>query len=411
LAQELDHLVLEEELGRRLIANAMPGPAPIPATPGHEGVNVRRRCRLLGGVLFGFCRLNGAMVPLRLEPVTSAPLAKRPQLPALPLPYLQKEITFPSRADGVTLAGTFTIPRGSGPFPAVVLLSDSGPQDRDESISGHKPFLILADHLTRRGIAVVRFDDRGVGKSTEGPSPERVTTRDFALDAAGAVGWLAARKEVVPKSIGLIGHGEGGTVALLTVPGSPQVAFVVTLAGPALPGSLVLELQNERVARVAGASEAEVATARTFNHEAYGIVLGEPDDEAALARLEPLLERAGLPEERRKTAARRLVSPWFRFFLAHDPAEDLVRLRVPMLALYGEKDVQVVAAPHAAAAARSLDAAAHVDHTITVMPGLNHLFQECKTGDVSEYGAIEQTMALEALEAVGAWIERHAAVK
>jgi len=358
-----------------------------------------------GDELVGTWRQRGTDFPLRLKAVARTTPVRRPQRPVPPFPYKSEDVTFPSQAQGVTLAGTFTSPQDKGPFPAVVLISGSGPSDRDETLFDHKPFLVLADHLTRRGIAVLRFDKRGVGGSSAG-SPG-VTTRDFASDALGAVAWLAARHDVARQHVGLIGHSEGGLVALLAANSSTDVAFVVMMAGPGLPGDRLLELQTEAISRTSGVPEAQIAALQAINRQAYAIAKAPGEDAPAL--LKPLFEAAGLPPEAQVAQRQLLLSPWFHFFVTHDPAEDLTRLRVPLLALVGDKDVQVVAQPHIAAIRQALDAAGHKDHTLTVLPGLNHLFQECRTGGVAEYASIEQTMAPTALDLNSSWIVAHAA--
>jgi len=356
-----------------------------------------------GDELGGTWRQGGGMFPLKLKAVAAPTPVRRPQLPVPPFPYLSEDVTFASRAQGITLAGTFTCPKAKDRVPAVVLISGSGPQDRDETLFGHKPFLVLADHLSRHGIAVLRFDDRGVGGSSHGP--DDITTRDFAEDALGAVAWLAARPEVDRRRIGIIGHSEGGQVALFGASASSDVAFVVMLAGSGLPGERLLDLQTAAISRAAGVPEAQIAALQAINRQAYAIAK-EPGTDAA-ARLTPLFDAAGMPHEAQAAQVQVLLSPWFRFFVSHDPAEDLAQLRVPLLALAGDKDVQVVAAPHIEAMRKALDAAGHRDHTLTILPGLNHLFQECRTGGLDEYGAIEQTMAPVVLETIASWIPAH----
>jgi len=360
-----------------------------------------------GDELVGTWKQGGISLELRLEAVEAASAPRRPQQPQPPYPYITEDVSFPSQASGVTLAGTFTCPTGPGPFPGVALLSGSGPSDRDETVFGHKPFLVLADHLSRNGIAVLRFDDRGVGGSSGGTAAD--TTNDVATDALGAVAWLSSNPKVNARGVGLIGHSEGGLAALLAADGSRDVSFVVLLAGPGLPGDHLLELQIAAVAAAGGMGKEQVAALVSLNRQAYEIVNQEPDDEAAAARLHPLFEEAGLSPEARGQQIKVLVSPWFRYFLTHDPSEDLARLKIPLLALFGAKDTQIVAAPHRDAMKAALDGAGHEDHTLTVLPGLNHLFQECETGAVGEYGAIEQTIAPQVLGAVTEWIRDHVA--
>jgi uncharacterized protein len=350
----------------------------------------------------GTWQQGGGSLPLTFKAVTVEEKLRRPQEPQPPLPYDAKEVTFPSLAPGVTLAGTLTLPRGAAKAPAVALITGSGPEDRDETVFGHKPFLVLADHLTRRGIAVLRFDDRGVGGSS--PGAPGATTRDFSADALGAAAFLKSRPEVDATRIGLLGHSEGAAIAVMAAAGSPDVAFVAMLAGAGLTGERVLELQTEAVARTSGASEAQIASVLSVNRTVYAIVREDTNDASAGAKIRKALEGQGLPEAAVEAQLKTVLSPWFRFFLTYDPATDIAKLRVPVLALTGDKDVQVVAKPNLDAIRSALERAGHKEHTVVALPGLNHLLQECKTGAIAEYSAIEQTMAPKALEMVGDWI-------
>src|SRR5258708_9555429 len=245
----------------------------------------------------------------------------RPQNPVKPYPYKEEEITFPNGKAKISLAGTLTLPRRPGPFPAVILLSGSGPHDRDESLVGHRPFLVLADHLTRKGIAVLRFDKRGNGKSTGDYAS--ATTEDFAGDAEAAFAYLKGRKEIDEKKIGLIGHSEGGIIAPMVATRSPTVALIVLLAGPGLKGEDVLLLQSELILRTAGVHDGEVARTLAFNKQTYALVRQEKDPAALEAQLNDLVEStstgASLSPPAVQAQVRLLVSPCFRFFLAHAP--------------------------------------------------------------------------------------------
>ncbi|MEZ4422486.1 MAG: alpha/beta hydrolase [Gemmatimonadota bacterium] len=358
---------------------------------------------------------GAASLPLTLERATG-PVARepRPQEPVGALPYEVSDVSFAGGAADVTLAGTLTLPPGSGPFPAVVLISGSGPQDRDETLLGHKPFLVLADHFTRAGIAVLRYDDRGVAGSTG--TFAAATSEDFTEDAAAAVRFLAARPEIDPARIGLVGHSEGGLVAPLVETRHGGVAFLVLMAGPGLPGHEILELQTGLILEANGASAEQVAAAVARTRELDRMILEAGDDRGLetrlVARIEAMAqamgrrERAaqGLTPEAIRAQARELAGPWFRFFLAYDPVPTLRAVDVPVLAVNGAKDLQVPSRANLDAIAEALLAGGNADVTTRVLPGLNHLFQTAGTGSPAEYTQIEETVAPAALELMTGWI-------
>ena len=335
----------------------------------------------------------------------------RPQNPVKPYPYKEEEIAFANGKAGISLAGTLTLPRAPGPFPAAVLLSDSGPHDRDESIVGHRPFLVLADHLTRKGIAVLRFDKRGIGKSTGDYA--NATTEDFAGDAEAALVYLKTRKEVDPKKTGLIGHGEGGVIAPLVAAHSNDVAWIVLLAGPGLNGEDTLLLQSELILKTAGVDDEQIAKTREFNKQTYALVRQEKDTATLQAKLSDLVENSGmsasLPPAALQSQVRLMVSPWFRFSLDYDPVPTLQKTVCPVLALNGEKDLQVAPKENLAKIQKALQDGGNKDFQTAELPGLNHLFQHSPTGSPTEYGSILETMAPEALNAASDWVLKHTA--
>ena len=335
----------------------------------------------------------------------------RPQNPVKPYPYKEEEITFPNGKAKISLAGTLTVPRGPGPFPAAILLSGSGPHDRDESLVGHRPFLVLADHLTRKGIAVLRFDKRGIGKST-GDYPN-ATTEDFAGDAEAALACLKTRKEVDQRKIGLIGHSEGGMIAPLVATRSSEVAWVVLLAGPGLKGEDTLLLQSELILKTAGVNDGQIASTREFNKQTYALVRQERDPATLEAKLRELVQSsstsASLAPAALQSQIRLMVSPWFRFFLDYDPLPALQKTTCPVLALNGEKDLQVPPKENLTKIQKAFEDGGNKDFQTAELPGLNHLFQHCPTGSPTEYGGIEETMAPEALNAVSDWVLKHSA--
>jgi uncharacterized protein len=378
------------------------------------------------GRIAGEFTQGGRPLPLVLERTDDpGSLLPRPQHPEPPFPYEVEEVRFENPAAGIRLAGTLTLPAGEGPWPAVVLVTGSGPQDRDETILGHKPFLVIADHLTRAGIAVLRYDDRGVAES-EGEF-ESGTTFDFAGDAAAAVAFLREHAGVDRDRVGIVGHSEGGLIAPLVATGrtgsivpAEGVAFVVLLASPGEDGGAVLLQQAEAISRAMGMPDAGVDQLLGFQRNMQAILRDEEDAEVRRAALETLLENVleemgpdarveqGIPagQEEAWVAAQlsMMGSPWFRTFLLHDPRPSLEQLQVPVLGLFGELDLQVLPEPNRAAMAEALDRAPTDDVTLLVLPGLNHLFQTAETGAPSEYASIEETFAPSALDAIRDWI-------
>jgi uncharacterized protein len=334
---------------------------------------------------------------------------RRPQAPSRPYPYREEEITFPNNKAKISLAATLTIPPGPGPFPAAVLISGSGPHDRDETIAGHLPFLILADHLTRKGIAILRFDKRGIGKSTGDFAS--ATMEDFSSDAEAAVAYLHTRKEIDPKHIGLIGHSEGGIIAPMVATHANDVAWIVLLAAPGLKGEDLLLLQSERILRNAGVNDGEISRSLAFNKQSYALIRQEKDATALESRLNDLIQStsmgASLPPAALEAQVRLLVSPWFRNYIDYDPLPALEKTACPVLALNGEKDLQVPSTENLSKIQQALEDGGNKDFLTTELPGLNHLFQHCPSGSPTEYGGIEETIAPEALNAVSDWVLKH----
>jgi uncharacterized protein len=332
----------------------------------------------------------------------------RPQEPKKPYPYDEEEVGYENKRDGVKLAGTLTFPRGKGPFPAVLLITGSGPQDRNESILGHKPFLVLADYLTRQGIAVLRVDDRGVGGST-GSAPNS-TTENFAADVTAGIEFLKTRKEIDPKQIGLIGHSEGGLVAPMVAAQNGDVAFIVLMAGAGLTGEEILYLQGAMIMKANGAGAGQLARLRATQESMFKILKEEKDPAAAEKRLREEMSKNLTEEEKKKSEQTIAVhiklanTPWFRYFLTLDPRPALRKVKCPVLALNGENDLQVSANENLREIEAALKAGGNNDVSIARLPKLNHLFQTCETGSPNEYIKIEETIAPVALRTVGDWI-------
>lgn len=365
-------------------------------------------------VITGTWSQGGMSFPLNLKRSDGGHVMRRPQEPQPPWPYLVEEVTIRNEAAGIELAGTLTRPAGHGPFPAALLISGSGAQDRDETIFGHRPFLVLADHLTRRGLVVLRLDDRGVGKSRG--SLAEATTADFVGDALAAAGYLKSLSCVHPRQIGLIGHSEGATVAPMAAVRSRDVAWIVMMAGMGMTGERIIARQSELIARADGADAAAISRNRLLQEQIVAVLKAEKDDSLAAVRLRPIFSAslAELSAEERKALGegdqyinaqvRQLTSPWFRYFLACDPIPVLRRVKCPVLAINGELDLQVPAHENLQAIERALQAGGNERCRIHLYPGLNHLFQTAQSGSPREYGQIEETMAPQVLQDIGDWI-------
>ena len=328
----------------------------------------------------------------------------RPQNPVKPYPYREEEVSYKNPAANIQLAGTMTIPSGKGPFPAALLMQGSGPHDRDETVFGHKPFLVLADYLTRKGIVVLRADKRGIGKS--GGDYARVVIQDFASDADAGVVYLKTRPEVDPHKIGLIGHSEGGVEAPMAAAHNSDVAFVVLMAGMGVPGDQLLPEQLRRIEQASGTSRDVIEQDVALQRELLAAVERDKDD--AVLQKELREKFSGKLSNQQMDAQFKLVSsPWFRSLLAYDPAATLAQLTCPVLALNGEKDLQVPPQQNLPPIRTALAAGVNKHYEVDELSGLNHLFQTAKTGAVSEYGEIEETMSPLAMEKVASWILKH----
>lgn len=370
---------------------------------------------LVNEAIVGTFSQGGMEIPLKLtrEP-SEKPLVNRPQEPKEPYPYYTEEVSFKNEDADITLAGTLTLPKKEGKFPAVVLITGSGPQDRNEELVGHKPFLVLADHLTRNGIAVLRYDDRGFGQSTGDFAS--ATSVDFATDVSSAINYLKTRKEIDPAKIGLVGHSEGGLIAPMVASESKDVNFIVLLAGPGLQGDEILLLQQELIARASGTSEENIRLTKELNTEVFNMVLESENLDTLKKDLTDYLTKAMNNEYKQlvpvgmnidnfiTTQVNAIVTPWMVFFMKHNPAPVLEKVSCSVLALNGEKDLQVPPKENLDAIKEALQKGGNQDFTVAELPKMNHLFQESETGAPSEYAAIEQTFAPEALKTISDWI-------
>lgn len=341
----------------------------------------------------------------------------RPQTPEEPYPYEAREVTFENATEGVTLAGTLTIPERESEekFAAAVLLSGSGPQDRDESLAGHKPFLVIADHLTRHGIAVLRYDDRGVGGST-GNTMES-TIEGFARDALAAIEFLKEQDEIDGSRIGLIGHSEGGAVAPIAASKSPDdVAFVVLLAGMGAPGEVVLKSQLREILTRSGVPEARVEAQLEAQAALLQLLVDDASADQIRLTVEEMVRAGSPPGMPPEVVAAQIdgqmntvTSPWFKHLMSFDPRPWLRKVSCPVLALNGSLDLQVLTEVNLTAIESALREGGNTNVTAQELEGLNHLFQTAETGLINEYATIDETFSPRALEIMTNWIHQPAA--
>ncbi|MEM8734289.1 MAG: alpha/beta fold hydrolase [Planctomycetota bacterium] len=340
----------------------------------------------------------------------------RPQTPQAPFPYSIEEVQVSNSEAKVTLAGTLTIPKAAkGKVPAVVLVSGSGPQDRDESIAGHKPFSVIADYFSRNGIAVLRYDDRGTAESTGDFST--ATSVDFANDAGAAVAYLRSRPEINAGQIGIAGHSEGGLIAPMVAVQDEGVAFIILMAGPGVNGEKILVSQGALILQASGMSKEEIMREALVQQSLIDLTKETPRltdakfKEKALAIVERLLEEAGdseqSAEEVVQVAAAQLRSPWFEYFLTYEPKSNLEQVKCAVLAINGAKDLQVEPKMNLEAIEQALKVAPTSDFRAVELPELNHLFQTANTGLMDEYGEIEETFNEGALKLMTDWILEH----
>ena len=351
---------------------------------------------------------RGANFPLTLSKKENVTELRRPQNPQPPYPYISEDVEYKNPETGLNLAGTLTMPKEYEKFPAVILITGSGAQDRDEAIFEHRPFAVIADYLTRNGIAVLRVDDRGVGGS-EG-NINNATSQDFAGDVIAGIHFLKNRNEIDDENIGLIGHSEGGIIAPMVANRSENVAFMVLLAGPGIPGEQILYQQNDRSLKAAGMSDEMIAQNRQVQKNIFNIIMTEKDSAKRIDRLQRTLSGGMYPmmNEDQKNAINAQVeavnTPWFHFFLTYDPYPALTEVDCPVLALIGENDVQVPAETNLPAIEKALKEGKNPDYKIMKLEKLNHLFQTSETGAISEYGQIEETISPGVLKIINDWI-------
>ena len=327
----------------------------------------------------------------------------RPQEPEPPYPYATEDVTFQNEADGSTLAGTLTHPAGEGPFPAVVLLSGSTPSARDYEFGGHKSFLVLADHLTRHGIAVLRYDKRGMGAS-EG-NIGSASFEDFARDAAAAVRFLKNRPQIDAGNVGFVTHSAGGLIAPMVNERFEDAAFLALLMPPSLPGHEVLVEQNVRLRIGADVSTAEVDSTRKVHRRLFDAIRADTDSATAAMRVRSILKNWGFSGNELEKRIEANTMPWWRDFVRYDPRPTLRKVDVPTLAVFGTKDLAVPPEQNAAPLRSALEKSPSEDVTVRVLDGLNHWMQPATTGRPNEISQIETTIAPELLDMLTDWIQ------
>ncbi len=366
------------------------------------------------GIVEGTFKQAGLSIPLNLSrEIVKKDELVRPQEPKKPYPYYEEDVTFPNVGAGITLAGTLTLPQREGVFPAVILITGSGAQNRDEEIMGHKPFLIISDFLTRNGIAVLRFDDRGTA-SSEGIF-KTATSNDFATDVNAGVEYLLTRKEINKTKIGLIGHSEGGIIAPMVANSSKNVAFIVLLAGTGIPGDQLLLMQQELIGRASGMSDSKIQFIKTISSSIFEMVKKSNSIDQLNIDLTNFVKQKlnDFPDKPQnlsdddfvKAQVSEVLNPWMLNFIKYNPATALEKVKCPILALNGEKDLQVPPKENLKAIREALAKGGNKKVTTVELPGLNHLFQECKNGTPSEYATIEQTFSPLALGEILKWIK------
>ena len=356
---------------------------------------------------------RGGNYVVNLKKLSTAFALNRPQEPKPPFSYIAEDVTFNNSKAKINLAGTLTVPKGDGPFTAVVMITGSGGQNRDEELLGHKPFLVIADWLTRNGIAVLRVDDRGVGKSQG--SQLNATSADFATDAEAAFNYLKNNPKINTKMIGLMGHSEGGLIAPIVASSNPDIAFIVSLAGPGVTGQQVIIRQSQDIGRLSGVSEEQIKKSTDTNKKLYAALRKEKDNKKAETKILAIYREILLKEKTSKEDTEKAVSQlkatfgestytWFRYFLFTDPATFWKKVKCPVLALNGEKDLQVAAHENLPAIENALKSSGNKSVKTVQLPGLNHLFQHCDKGLPAEYGKIDETFSPDALKIISDWI-------
>ena len=370
---------------------------------------------LSGNKIVGTFKQGGQEFPMNLSKKNlKKEILKRPQEPTKPYSYYSEDVTFQNTKANISLSGTLTLPKKNGFFPSVILITGSGPQNRNEELFGHKPFLVISDYLTKKGIAVLRYDDRGIGESKG--DFKTATTADFATDVESAITYLKSRKEINKNKIGLIGHSEGALIASIVASKSKDISFIVLLAGTGIQGDKLLLLQQELISKANGTSEADIKKSNQTNAKLFEMVVQSNNNQKLKTDLTNLINETlkndtsleipnGLTkEEFISMQVNQISSPWMQYFLKFNPAISLGKINCPILAVNGEKDLQVPPNENLTAIKNASTIGENKNVTIKKFPNLNHLFQECITGLPNEYTEIEQTFSPIVLAEITKWI-------
>lgn len=356
----------------------------------------------------------------------------RPQTPKPPFPYEEEVVSYFNQARSVKFGGTLTIPKKGNKHPLAILISGSGRQDRDETIFGHKPFLVIADYLTRQGIAVLRVDDRGIGQTTGKETLGKATSYDFAMDVIAGIEYLKNRKDINHSQIGLIGHSEGGIIASIAGAKRNDVAFIVSLAGVGVTGEKLILSQIEKSLQRSFPSPS-IDSIMTIEKTAIDIINQESNDRLAevailrnftslrLVNQDSIVKKFygmkikdGFETYDLKTTGdrfRKMMLPWYRYLLLYNPSEFLPKVKAPFLALNGEKDTQVLSDLNLNGFRSVFDKYGKRNYKTISYPGLNHFFQHCKTGYFDEMELIEETFSPEVLNDMSTWIKEQIETK
>jgi pimeloyl-ACP methyl ester carboxylesterase len=388
-----------------------------------SSLGIRYMGMLMGDEIVGVWMQGGASIPLELKKTDAPVEILKPQTPKPPFDYASEEVTYQNADKSMTYGATITIPKDGKTHPAMVLITGSGSQNRDGEIKGHKPFAVIADYLTKRGYIVLRVDDRGMGQTTMGKNSKELTTVDFAKDVSVGIDYLKTRKEVNAKKIGMIGHSEGGIIAPMVATERKDIDFIVLMAGPGQKISELMEDQNAVVMRSGGVDEKIISEFRKLYRGIEQAAISSSTGEEAKNKMlqvttvwkatasKEAIELVGINDSKKEVELldEYMVmyhNKWFNYFLKYNPQPTLQKLSCKVLAINGEKDIQVLAAPNLEAIRQSLAKSKTKNYEVKELPGLNHLFQTCKTCKTDEYGELDETFAPLALKTIGDWLDK-----
>lgn len=376
---------------------------------------------LSGDEIQGVWKQAGRNFPLVMKRTDKPTELVRPQTPKPPFDYISEDVTFKNADGSISYGATITIPKGVKTYPAILLVSGSGPQNRDEELMGHKPFAVIANYLTNKGYIVLRVDDRGVGQTTG--DRKKATSADFAKDASAAIDYLKTRKEVNQKKVGIMGHSEGGMIAPMLASERKDIDFIILMAGPGVKVYELMEDQSAAVMSAGGVSDAIVAEYRKLYRGIEQAIISSKTGEEAQLKMK---EVTGAWKSSASKEAREFIDiddfekekkyisefmalyhdTWFNYFLKYDPQPTLQKLSCKVLALNGGRDVQVLAKQNLEGIRESLTKGKNKNFEVKELSGLNHLFQRCNTCSPQEYGTLKETISEDALKAVSDWLDK-----